>query len=72
MPSSSTYYPIAYSSKLFLTDNGTAFSKKFGWTLGERTARYALIIDNGRIVYAEKEPARDITVSGVNAILAKL
>ncbi|KAH8597754.1 peroxiredoxin [Bisporella sp. PMI_857] len=57
---------------LFLNDTDTAFSKKLGWTNGERTARYALIIDNGKIVYAEKEPGREITVSGADAVLAKL
>ncbi|PGH26375.1 hypothetical protein AJ80_01873 [Polytolypa hystricis UAMH7299] len=57
---------------LFLSDSETAFSKKFGWAQGERTARYAIIIDHGKIVYAEKEPARDITVSSAEAVLAKL
>jgi len=31
--------------------------------LGERTARYAMIIDHGKVVYAEKEPGRDVSVS---------
>ncbi|KIV91271.1 hypothetical protein, variant 1 [Exophiala mesophila] len=48
---------------LFLSDPETKFSKSIGWTLGDRTARYALIIDNGKITYAEKEPGRDVTVS---------
>jgi alkyl hydroperoxide reductase 1 len=34
-----------------------------GWTNGERTARYAMIIDHGKVVYAEKEPGKDVTVS---------
>ncbi|KAE9380068.1 allergen Asp F3 [Stipitochalara longipes BDJ] len=57
---------------LFLSDPGTAFSKKLDWTLGERTARYALVIDHGKIVYAEKEPGREVTVSSAEAVLAKL
>jgi len=57
---------------LFLSDPGTEFSKKLGWTLGERTARYALIIENGKIVYAEKEPGREVSVSSAEAVLAKL
>jgi len=57
---------------LFLSDVGTAFSKKLGWTNGERTARYALVIDHGKIVYAEKEPGREVTVSSAEAVLAKL
>ncbi|KIW89744.1 uncharacterized protein Z519_09901 [Cladophialophora bantiana CBS 173.52] len=46
---------------LFLSDPETKFSKSIGWNLGERCARYAMIIDHGKIVYAEKEPGRDIT-----------
>lgn len=49
--------------QLFLSDPETKFSKSIGWNLGERTARYALIIDHGKVVYAEKEPGRDVTVS---------
>ncbi|TGO28565.1 hypothetical protein BPAE_0026g00550 [Botrytis paeoniae] len=58
---------------LFLSDNQCAFSKLLGWTDGERTGRYALIIDNGKIVYAEKEPGKgEVTVSGAEAVLSKL
>jgi len=57
---------------LFLSDPETKFSKFIGWTMGERTARYAMIIDHGKVVYAEKEPGRDVTVSSANAVLAKL
>ena len=46
-----------------MTDPEAKFSKNIGWSMGERTARYAMIIDNGKIVYAEKEPGRDVTVS---------
>ncbi|RQM06550.1 hypothetical protein DH86_00003251 [Scytalidium sp. 3C] len=63
---------IKDDSLLFLSDAGAAFSKRLGWTQGERTARYALIIDHGKIVYAEKEPVRGVTVSGAEAVLAKL
>ena len=55
-----------------MNDVSTAFSKKLGWTNGERTARYALVIDHGKIVYAEKEPGREVTVSSAEAVLAKL
>ena len=57
---------------LFMSDSETKFSKSIGWNLGERTARYAMIVDKGTVVYAEKEPARDVTVSGAAAVLAKL
>jgi len=60
-------------SQLFLSDPGTKFSQSIGWTTGERTARYAIIIDHGKVVYAEKEPGRDVTVSwphvGIETVL---
>ncbi|RMZ91969.1 hypothetical protein DV736_g802, partial [Chaetothyriales sp. CBS 134916] len=57
---------------LFLSDGEAKFSKSIGWNLGERTARYAIIVDKGKVVYAEKEPGREVTVSGAEAVLAKL
>lgn len=60
------------AAQLFTSDDGTAFSKSIGWTLGERTGRYALIVDHGKVVYAENEPGRGVTVSGADAVLAKL
>ena len=49
--------------QLFLSDPETKFSKTIGWTMGDRTARYAIIVDKGKVVYAEKEPGRDVTVN---------
>lgn len=47
-----------------MSDPGIAFSKQIGWTKGpERTGRYAMIIDHGKIVYAENETGGDVTVS---------
>ncbi|KAI1261648.1 putative peroxisomal membrane protein [Xylariaceae sp. FL1019] len=64
---------IKDDSIIFATDNEAAFSKSIGdWTLGPRTARYALIVDNGKVTYAEKEPGKDVGVSGVDAVLSKL
>ncbi|GAP90197.1 putative peroxisomal matrix protein [Rosellinia necatrix] len=63
---------IKDESLIFATDGDAAFSKSLGWTLGERTARYAIVIDHGKVVYAEKEPGPGVTVSGVDAVLAKL
>ncbi|KAH8702304.1 allergen Asp F3 [Talaromyces proteolyticus] len=57
---------------LFLSDPGAAFSKDIGWTKGERTARYALLIDNNQIVYAEKEPGREVTVSSADEVLRNI
>lgn len=55
-----------------MSDVGTAFSQQIGWTAGERTGRYAIVIDNGKVTYAEKEQAKGVSVSGVDAVLAKL
>ncbi|KAL8828319.1 MAG: hypothetical protein Q9191_002659 [Dirinaria sp. TL-2023a] len=48
---------------LFMCDIDLEFSKKIGWTKGERTSRYAMIIDHGKITYAENEPGSDVTVT---------
>ncbi|KAL8859847.1 MAG: hypothetical protein Q9178_003680 [Gyalolechia marmorata] len=53
---------------LFMTDTDTKFSKGIGWNLGDRTARYAMIIDHGEITYAEKEPGRDVTHKSLDVI----
>ncbi|KAI4134796.1 MAG: hypothetical protein LQ347_001226 [Umbilicaria vellea] len=58
---------------LFMSDPDTKFSKSIGWTMGERTGRYALVIDHGKVTYAEKETSGgEVTVSGADAVLAKL
>ena len=38
-----------------MTDPERNFSNGIGWTFMERTGRYALIIDHGKVTYAEKE-----------------
>jgi peroxiredoxin len=58
--------------QLFLSDVGAKFSQSIGWTKGERTARYAMVIDHGKVTYAEVEPAGDVGVSGAEAVLAHL
>ncbi|KAJ9155677.1 hypothetical protein NKR23_g1816 [Pleurostoma richardsiae] len=58
---------------LFMSDDGLKFSKPIGWYAGDRTARYALIVDHGKVTYAEKETAMGaLDVSGVDAVLSKL
>ncbi|KAL8820170.1 MAG: hypothetical protein Q9223_001560 [Gallowayella weberi] len=57
---------------LFMTDSDTRFSKSIGWTKGDRAGRYAIVIDHGKITYAENEPGGDVTVSGVEAVLKAL
>ncbi|KAK6206139.1 peroxiredoxin type-2 [Pestalotiopsis sp. IQ-011] len=65
---------IADDKILFMSDDNTAFSSSIGWTIAgtPRTDRYALVVDKGTVTYAEKEPAKGVDVSGVDAILAKL
>jgi alkyl hydroperoxide reductase 1 len=62
-----------------LSDPDAAFSKSIGWSkdlsnfgLGIRTGRYAVVLDDLKVVYAEIEPAGDVSVSSADAVLAKL
>ncbi len=59
----SLYHSLLTTLQMFMSDPGIAFSKSIGWTKGpERTGRYAIVIDHGKIVYAENEPGGDVTV----------
>ncbi|KAL8628078.1 hypothetical protein Q9189_006214 [Teloschistes chrysophthalmus] len=53
---------------LFMTDADTKFSKSIGWTKGDRTGRYAMIIDHGKITYAENEPGGEVTHKTLDVI----
>ncbi|KAK7049365.1 peroxiredoxin type-2 [Paramarasmius palmivorus] len=64
---------------LTLSDANTQWSKSLNLTVdlshlgfGERTARYAMIINDLKVEYVEVEPAPGVTVSGADAVLAKL
>ncbi|KAJ3793008.1 1-Cys peroxiredoxin isozyme [Lentinula aff. detonsa] len=64
---------------LTLSDPNVEWSKKLGLDLdlsalafGTRTARYAMIIDDLVVKYVEVEPGTEVTVSGAEAVLAKL
>lgn len=66
-------------SIIFASDGNAAFSKAADLAvdltskgMGLRTARYAMIVDHGKISYVEKEPDTGVTVSGVDAILSHL
>ncbi|KAL2023584.1 hypothetical protein VTK56DRAFT_2192 [Thermocarpiscus australiensis] len=64
---------IKDESILFMSDTNTAFSKSIGWTIGERTGRYAIVVDHGKVVYAEADTVKgSIANSGAEAVLAKL
>ncbi|CEJ90613.1 hypothetical protein VHEMI06382 [[Torrubiella] hemipterigena] len=58
---------------IFASDDETKFSSALGWTLGPRAARYAIVVDHGKVTYAEKEEAPSgVSVSGADAVIAKL
>ncbi|EIW75490.1 thioredoxin-dependent peroxidase [Coniophora puteana RWD-64-598 SS2] len=64
---------------LALSDANAEWSAKLGLDqdlsavgFGTRTGRYALIIDDLKIQYVEVEQERGVTVSGADAVLAKL
>ncbi|KAF4124610.1 hypothetical protein GMORB2_5276 [Geosmithia morbida] len=58
---------------LFVSDTDVKFSKNYGWLAGERTDRYALVIDHGKITYAAKEKVlNDTDYTGVNVVLPTL
>ncbi|KAK0729972.1 Redoxin [Lasiosphaeris hirsuta] len=60
-------------SILFMSDAGLAFSKSIGWIQGDRTQRYAIIVDHGKVVYADVDNVRgSIEKSGAEGVLAKL
>ncbi|KAI9212974.1 hypothetical protein DS838_002174 [Geotrichum bryndzae] len=64
---------------IFVSDGNAAFSTSIGQALdlskngfGVRSARYAIIVDNNKVVYNEQEPGSDVTVSGIDAVLKHL
>ncbi|VVT55357.1 uncharacterized protein SAPINGB_P004556 [Magnusiomyces paraingens] len=68
-----------YKQLIFASDGNAAFSKAIGKSVdlsskgfGIRTARYAIIVDHGKVTYIEQEPGPGVSVSGVDAILAHL
>ncbi|KAK3901191.1 Redoxin [Staphylotrichum tortipilum] len=60
-------------SILFMSDANADFSRSIGWTNGERTGRYAVVVDHGKVIYAEADTTRgSIANSGAEGVLAKL
>jgi alkyl hydroperoxide reductase 1 len=61
------------SFQIFANDTDIKFSTAIGWTAGERTARYAIVVDHGKVTYAELETEKgSIAKSGADAVIAKL
>ncbi|KAF9773664.1 hypothetical protein IL306_008489 [Fusarium sp. DS 682] len=58
---------------LFMSDKDAKFSQTIGWNIGERTGRFAIIVDQGKVVYAarDEEPG-SIEKSGALGVLAQL
>ncbi|KAK4042498.1 Redoxin [Parachaetomium inaequale] len=60
-------------SILFMSDANADFSRSIGWAAGDRTGRYAVVVDHGKVVYAEADTVRgSIEHSGAEGVLAKL
>ncbi|KAM7205360.1 putative peroxisomal prx5-like peroxiredoxin [Rhypophila sp. PSN 637] len=58
---------------LFMSDAGLEFSKTIGWIKGDRTLRYAIVVDHGKVIYADIDDVpKSISKSGAEAVLAKL
>jgi len=64
---------------LALSDTEAKWNKELGLSLdlsqmglGVRTARYAVILDDLTVTYLGAEPGAGVTVSGADAVLAKL
>ncbi|CAM1502010.1 Fc.00g039940.m01.CDS01 [Cosmosporella sp. VM-42] len=60
-------------SILFMSDKDCKFSRQIGWNFGERTGRFAIIIENGKVLYASKDDhPQSIETSGAEGVLAQL
>ncbi|KAG8854717.1 hypothetical protein FRB96_007402 [Tulasnella sp. 330] len=62
-----------------LSDINSRWSEELGLSqdlsamgMGKRPLRYALILDDLKVVSVEVEPGREVTVTGVDAVLSKL
>ncbi|KAF2092494.1 Redoxin [Rhizodiscina lignyota] len=66
---------VSGDSKIkFMSDTKTFFSKSYAWSgMGDRNGRWAMVIDDGVVKYADADTKPGtVTVSGVDAVLAKL
>jgi alkyl hydroperoxide reductase 1 len=66
-------YAYCITSQLFMSDANADFSRSIGWASADRTGRYAVVVDHGKVVYAEADTQRgSIAHSGAEGVLAKL
>ncbi|KAH6854935.1 Redoxin [Chaetomium sp. MPI-CAGE-AT-0009] len=64
---------IKDESILFMSDANADFSRSIGWASADRTGRYAVVVDHGKVVYAEADTTKgSIAHSGAEGVLAKL
>ncbi|KAL7273566.1 hypothetical protein RUND412_003570 [Rhizina undulata] len=54
---------------LFLSDEGARFARAIGWNQGERLARFAIVLERGKVLYAEKDEKGVLDVSDVGTLL---
>lgn len=58
---------------LFLADEGAAFAKSLGWNEGDRTGRWAIVVDHGKVTYVGKETkSSEFGVSSAESVLKAL
>lgn len=56
-----------------MSDAGLEFSKTIGWVKGDRTLRYAIVVDHGKVIYADIDDVpKSVAKSGAEGVLAKL
>ena len=57
-----------------MADDNLKFAKSIGWGTpdGSRSARYAIVIDHGKVTYAEQDIPKTLDKSSADAVLAKL
>ncbi|KAJ5612082.1 hypothetical protein N7510_005276 [Penicillium lagena] len=66
---------LSISRQLFLSDPDAQFSKSIGWadSASGRTGRYAIVVDHGKVSYAQIETEKGaVKKSGADAVLASL
>lgn len=50
-------------TKIFLSDPDARFAEKLGWAKNGRTGRWAMLLDHGKVVYADVEKEKGVNVS---------
>lgn len=68
------YHPDSYiesmnagiNGQLFLSDPDARFAQQLGWANNGRTGRWAMVIDHGKVVYADIEKEKGVKVSLIN------